>query len=140
MLFNIVLGFHLLLCVTLVTLVLLQQGKGADAGAALGGSSNSLFGATGANSLMVKVTTGAAVLFMITSLFLVRGYSALMDTDMTTPKVQIKDPGLGGAALPNDIHAEVPATQEAPKSVTPAAAPSEAPSNVTQPTDNVPGK
>ncbi len=58
----------------LVVMVLLQQGKGADAGAAFGGGSNTLFGATGATSLIVKITTGLAVAFMATSVLLIREY------------------------------------------------------------------
>jgi preprotein translocase subunit SecG len=57
-----------------VVLVLLQQGKGASAGAVLGGSSNTLFGASGANTVLTKVTTGFAIAFMFTSVVLVKLY------------------------------------------------------------------
>ncbi len=72
--FNLVLAVHILLCLVLVGLVLLQQGKGASAGALMGGSSNTLFGASGANSLITKVTTGIAIAFMVTSIALVKFY------------------------------------------------------------------
>ena len=69
-----ILTAHISLCVILVSLVLLQQGKGADMGASLGGGSNSVFGAGGATSLVVKATTIVAILFMATSVLLVRSY------------------------------------------------------------------
>jgi len=50
-----------------VLLVLLQQGKGADAGATFGGGSNTLFGAGGADTFLTKATTVLAFLFMSTS-------------------------------------------------------------------------
>lgn len=114
--FQLVLGIHLLLCVILIGLVLLQQGKGADAGAVLGGSSNTLFGAGGATSLMVKVTTAIAVSFMVTSIFLVRGYAALLESEPAG--VQVTDPGL---AEPMAVDAE--AVKVAPEAGAPAAAP-----------------
>lgn len=68
-----VLAVHVILAIFLVTLILLQQGKGADAGAIMGsGSANSLFGAAGASNLLVRLTTITAMLFMLTSILLVR--------------------------------------------------------------------
>ena len=52
----------------LIFMVLLQKGKGADIGAAFGGASQTMFGPRGAQSFLAKITTGAAVIFMITSL------------------------------------------------------------------------
>jgi preprotein translocase subunit SecG len=51
-------------------IVLLQAGKGAEMGAAFGGSSQTLFGSAGAMGFLTKLTTIAAVVFMITSLLL----------------------------------------------------------------------
>jgi preprotein translocase subunit SecG len=63
--------FHVLICVALVMIVLLQTGKGADMGATFGGgSSQTLFGSTGAASFLTKSTTFVAVAFMVTSLSL----------------------------------------------------------------------
>ncbi len=59
---------HIVLCLFLIVVVLLQTGKGADMGAAFGGASQTVFGATGAMTLLHKVTTVTAVLFMLTSL------------------------------------------------------------------------
>jgi preprotein translocase subunit SecG len=61
---------HVVVCVALIFIVLLQKGKGADMGAAFGGSSQAVFGGAGASSFLSKVTTAAAVIFMITSLLL----------------------------------------------------------------------
>src|SRR5512135_3872352 len=62
---------HVLVSGILIGMVLLQKGKGADIGAAFGGASNTVFGPRGAQSFLAKLTTSAAVIFMITSFFLV---------------------------------------------------------------------
>ena len=59
---------HVLACHGLIMIVLLQRGKGADLGAAFGGSSQTVFGSQGAGGFLTKVTTAVAVLFMFTSL------------------------------------------------------------------------
>ena len=56
-----VIGVHVTVCITLVILILLQQGKGADVGAVFGGSSNTVFGASGAGNLMTRATSALAV-------------------------------------------------------------------------------
>jgi preprotein translocase subunit SecG len=62
---------HVIVCIALIMIVLLQTGKGADMGAAFGGgSSQTLFGSTGASTFLSKATTVAAVVFMLTSLAL----------------------------------------------------------------------
>jgi preprotein translocase subunit SecG len=62
---------HVIVCIALIMIVLLQTGKGADIGAAFGGgASNTLFGTTGASTFLSKATTVAAVVFMLTSLAL----------------------------------------------------------------------
>lgn len=72
--FHLILTIHLILCVALIGLVLLQQGKGADVGATFGGGNNTLFGAGGAVNMITKITTTVAISFMITSILLVRAY------------------------------------------------------------------
>jgi preprotein translocase subunit SecG len=55
----------------LIVAILLQAGKGAAMGSGLGaGSSQSMFGSSGAGNFLTKLTTGVAILFMITSLTL----------------------------------------------------------------------
>ena len=67
----IVIALHIVVCIALILIVLLQTGKGADMGAAFGGgSSQTLFGSTGASTFLSKATTAAAVVFMLTSLTL----------------------------------------------------------------------
>ena len=62
---------HIIVCIALIMIVLLQTGKGADMGAAFGGgSSQTLFGSTGASTFLSKATTLAAIVFMLTSLML----------------------------------------------------------------------
>ncbi|MCB0308166.1 MAG: preprotein translocase subunit SecG [Bdellovibrionales bacterium] len=63
---------HISVCVLLIVIVLLQQGKGSDMGAGFGGGggSQSVLGARGAATVLSKLTTGAAVTFMVTSLAL----------------------------------------------------------------------
>lgn len=61
---------HLSVCIFLIFIVLIQSGKGAELGAAFGGSSQTIFGARGAATFFSKMTTGAAIVFMLTSLFL----------------------------------------------------------------------
>jgi len=68
---SIALVIHVLLAVGVIGLVLIQHGKGADAGAAFGsGASATVFGARGASSFLTRMTTAGAVLFFATSLFL----------------------------------------------------------------------
>lgn len=70
--YTFVLSVHILLAIILVTLVLLQQGKGADIGAVMSGGANSLFGVGGASSVLVRMTTLIAICFMLTSVLLVK--------------------------------------------------------------------
>ncbi|MBI4777052.1 MAG: preprotein translocase subunit SecG [Deltaproteobacteria bacterium] len=59
---------HVLVCVAIILIILLQSGKGADLGAAFGGSSQTIFGSGGAATFLSKMTTIVAVVFMLTSL------------------------------------------------------------------------
>ena len=62
---------HIIVAIAIVGLVLLQHGKGADAGASFGaGASQTVFGASGSGNFLVQATTVAAVIFFVTSLFL----------------------------------------------------------------------
>lgn len=65
---TIVVVIHVLVCLALIFIVLLQHGKGAGIGAAFGGSSQTVFGSTGAAPFLAKLTAAAAILFMVTSL------------------------------------------------------------------------
>ena len=76
---NLLLIVHLVMAVALVVLVLLQQGKGAQAGAAFGGgssgSSQSLFGARGSANFLTRTTAIIATVFFITTLSLAYLYA-----------------------------------------------------------------
>ena len=71
MTFQIILVIHVFLALGLVGLILIQHGKGADAGAAFGsGAAGSVFGARGAHSFLYKLTAVLAVGFFVTSISL----------------------------------------------------------------------
>jgi preprotein translocase subunit SecG len=61
---------HVIVSLGLILVVLLQTGKGAEIGAVFGGSSSTIFGSSGAGSFLTRLTTGMAIVFMITSLML----------------------------------------------------------------------
>ncbi|MGE5061917.1 MAG: preprotein translocase subunit SecG [Betaproteobacteria bacterium] len=65
---------HVIVSIGLILVVLLQTGKGAEVGAVFGGSSATIFGSSGAGNFLTRLTTGMAIVFMITSLTL--GYFA----------------------------------------------------------------
>lgn len=62
-------AIHIIVCIILIIAVLLQSGKAADLAGAFGGAgSQSVFGPRGAASILTKVTTFCAILFMLTSM------------------------------------------------------------------------
>ncbi|GAB6033827.1 preprotein translocase subunit SecG [Galenea microaerophila] len=91
--FSIVLAIHLITAFILIVLVLLQQGKGADAGANFGGgSAQSVFGSSGSGGFLLRVTAVVATLFFITSITLaylgakqVKGYQSVTEKVATQP-------------------------------------------------------
>ena len=84
---------HVVVCLFLIGVVLLQQGKSADLAAAFGGSgSQTAFGPRGAANLLTKLTTWAAIIFMLTSISLTillsrstHNRSVLTGTTQSTP-------------------------------------------------------
>lgn len=104
MLFQIVIVVHILLGLGIIGLVLMQQGKGADAGAAFGsGSSGSVFGAQGAASFLSRTTAIFATLFFITSLGL-----AVLGGHQTKKADIIMD--AAPAAVADPAKADIPVT------------------------------
>ena len=75
---------HVLACFILILVVLLQAGKGANMGAAFGGSSQTVFGSSGAGTFLGKLTATVAIVFMITSLSLAymatKGSSSVLES------------------------------------------------------------
>ena len=68
---NLVVALHVTVCVLLILIVLLQSGKGAEMGVSLGGGAGqTLFGAGGPATILTKITTAVAIIFMVTSLTL----------------------------------------------------------------------
>jgi preprotein translocase subunit SecG len=67
--FNVAIVVHVLIAVSIIGLVLLQHGKGADMGSGFGGgASGSLFGATGSANFLSRTTAALATVFFLTSL------------------------------------------------------------------------
>lgn len=97
---------HVVVCLILVLIVLLQSGKGADlAGAFGGGGSQTAFGARGTATFLSKLTTGAAVIFMLTSfalsLFTTRNTgSSVMQGAKPVPKQTAPAPAQNPPATP----------------------------------------
>jgi preprotein translocase subunit SecG len=89
---------HIFFCFALILIVLLQAGKGAEMGAAFGGSSQTIFGSSGAMGFLTKLTTFAAVFFMITSLVL-----AFSSTRRASRSVVKERPGQSVPAAPSQI-------------------------------------
>ena len=118
---QILLIVQILICVALVALVLLQQGRGADAGASFGGgSSGSLFGSRGPASFLSKLTAGLAALFFANSLALAYISSQSIERRSVVERVQSQSisetsllpgedgdvptlPGDGGGANTQDV-------------------------------------
>jgi preprotein translocase subunit SecG len=131
---------HVLVCLILIVVVLLQRGKGAEIGAVFGGgASNTVFGSRGAGNFFTRLTTGAAVIFMVTSLVLSylatqRSQESLFDDEPAAAE----EPAGGtadspfseipGAAAPSEPEAPAaPPTEPAPAEPAPADAPAAAP-------------
>ena len=102
---------HVLVCLFLIVIVLLQHGKGADIGATFGGSSQSLFGSEGPVPLLNKITTFSAVIFMLTSVTLAY-LSAHRSTASVMSEVAKKKPPVEKAVQPpvdtSPITVEIP--------------------------------
>lgn len=134
----IVVVIHIIVCIALIMIVLLQTGKGADMGAAFGGgASQTLFGTTGASTFLSKATTAAAIIFMLTSLTLAymssnRGETRLLKEQ---PAATQNAPDAVPETLPGGTGNTPPATgdtQPAPQQSAPAD--SGAPAEPTAPT------
>lgn len=100
-------GLHVVLCLFLILVVLLQPGKGADFGAALGGSSQDLIGAGTGVSLLGRLTALVAGLFMMTSLGLAYFSNAPADDSLDIEALEEER----GAAAAGDAGTEAPGTE-----------------------------
>jgi preprotein translocase subunit SecG len=115
---------HVIVCVFLIAVVLLQRGKGAQMGAVFGGGGGStMFGGRGAGNFLTKLTAGAAIVFMATSLSL--AYMGL------EPGERLFEDGIEEESAPAAQPApfeEIPQQQApAPEAAAPPAEPAPAP-------------
>ena len=108
---------HIVVCLFLIGIVLLQHGKGADIGATFGGSSQSLFGTEGPVPLLNKVTTLSAVIFMVTSVAL--AYIASQNGSGSVMTEMAKEQTVQEAAQPAEPQLVVPADQESSQTAEP---------------------
>ncbi len=114
---TLLIALHVVVCIALIVIVLLQMGKGAEAGASFGaGGSQTVFGASGGGSFMGKVTAGAAVIFMLTSLALAYFYGSpssqsVMPSTVAAPAAEAPAP----TAAPTPMAPTVPVTPEEKK-------------------------
>jgi preprotein translocase subunit SecG len=102
---SIVISIHVIVCVAMCIIILLQQGKGAEVGAVFGGSSQTVFGASGAGNALTKATWGLAIIFFASSIFL-----ALASARRVTGSI------FEGRSAPSVM----PASKQAPKNANPA--------------------
>jgi preprotein translocase subunit SecG len=114
MLRGVILGVHVLLALMIIALVLLQRGKGAEAGAGFGsGASGTVFGARGTSTLFSKLTAVFAALFFVTSLSL-----AYLGSHATVEPTSVLERAAQAAAA---------APPKAPPPTAPATSPTPAP-------------
>ena len=113
---------HILVSLGLILVVLLQTGKGAEMGAVFGGSSATIFGSSGAGNFLTRLTSGMAIVFMITSLAL--GYFAGHRTSSTIfenrspavePRPATPPPSPSKQEVAPGTGSQVPATPAAPQ-------------------------
>jgi len=103
---------HVMACLAVILVVLLSKGKGADLGAAFGGSSQTVFGSQGAGGVLTKMVAICVGVFMMTSLGL--AYISTQKTQATI--MDDVDRGVypsaadEGRALPREGSEEVPGT------------------------------
>jgi len=123
--YQVIIVVHVLLGLGVVGLVLMQQGKGADAGAAFGtGSSGSVFGAQGAASFLSRATAILATLFFMTSLGLavLNGKQGAAYDVMNAPKVEQDTLGIPDVSGSKVLNGASPVTEPKSEEV-PVAAP-----------------
>src|ERR1700689_5000111 len=107
--YYLMLGIHIIVCIFLIIVVLLQSGKAADLAGAFGGmGSQTAFGPRGSATLLSKATTISAILFMVTSLSLsiVASRNAGLGTTVLDSAPQQK--GLPGSKAPVPISVPQP--------------------------------
>ena len=108
MIFTVLLAVHILLALLLIGVILLQQGKGATAGAAFGsGASSTVFGARGSASFLTRLTAILAVLFFSNSLLLAYLYGQTTKATSLLDQVQVQGQSAPAAPQPGDVPTKV---------------------------------
>ncbi len=124
MLFTLLVTVHIIVCVALILVVLLQVGKGQSIGAAFGGggSSQTLFGSRGPATFLSHLTTGAAAVFMVTSLLLAYVSSNAGQGSAITDKVlpPLTEPAPATTPVPVSPTESAPAVTEPAPPLVPA--------------------
>jgi preprotein translocase subunit SecG len=106
---------HVMVCLVLIVVVLLQRGKGAEIGAVFGGGAGTtVFGSRGAGNFLTKLTTGAAVVFMLTSLTLAYfaqegSESTLFEEEQQETVTEEETSPFAEVPVPAEAGSEVPA-------------------------------
>ncbi len=110
MLVSILWGFHILVCIVLIVVVLLQAGRGSTIGLSFGGgASQTVFGSSGGKNFFARLTSGLAIVFMITSIFL----SILSSrTSRSYRGVMRQMPNASAPAAPEKAPVQAPAEAE----------------------------
>lgn len=104
---------HVIMCLILIGIVLLQTGKGASMGAAFGGASHTLFGGAGPASFLNKITTVAAIVFMLTSftLAILSSRGTTSSTVLDATQTQQEQPIEQGTPAPSEEQDTSPTTE-----------------------------
>ena len=96
---NLLIFFYILISISLILIILLQQGKGSDIGSAFGaGSSNTMFGSSSSSNPLTKVTAILAAIFLILSLSITYISRSSMIEELPVIEVEIEETGI----LPED--------------------------------------
>lgn len=107
---------HVISAVTLIILVLVQHGKGADMGAAFGtGSAGSLFGSSGSANFLSRSTAVAATIFFVTSLSLTYIYSQPVQGSGVMDNVDVSKTAPAVAPVVTDVDASGLKSKDIPK-------------------------
>ena len=96
---NLLIFFYILISVSLILIILLQQGKGSDIGSAFGGgSSNAMFGSSSNSNPLTKVTAVLSAIFLILSLTITYISRSNLDKETSIEEIIIEESGI----LPED--------------------------------------
>jgi len=112
---------HVLVCVFLVAVILVQPGKG-DAGIGFGSSSQSIFGSKGAGNFLTKTTSVCAVIFLLTSFFLTRSRMREYNSSVIKASAAAEPAAPAAGSAADAAKAGEPAKADAAKAGEPAKA------------------